>query len=330
MFDMVPAPGASSTIPVSTHEPAGPYAAGMRSTPMGEERAALIALLRTRPDGLTWSDITLRVLSRGSAVEVWEECAPLTLMPADEDPVSAAQDDLRAWHREGLRVTTVLDEDYPHRLAGIHQTPPLLFALGELRADDRAVSVVGSRKASPQGQQIAAGVASDLVHEGFTVLSGLAAGIDTAAHTAALAAGGRTVAVIGTGIRRAYPAANRSLQDEIGRRGLVLSQFWPDAPPRSQHFPMRNATMSGYGLATVVIEAGEHSGARIQARLAVEHGRPVILTQMVVDRNSWGKELVGRPRVHVASSRADVVHLVRDLEQEDQELEGLVRQFADA
>src|ERR1700744_4410475 len=97
-----------------------------------------------------------------------------------------------------------------------------------------------------------------------TVVSGLARGIDTAAHRAALDAGGRTVAVIGTGIGRVYPAENRGLQNEIADRGLLISQFWPDAPPQKHTFLMRNATMSGYGLATVVVEAGEHSGARAQ------------------------------------------------------------------
>jgi DNA processing protein len=144
---------------------------------------------------------------------------------------------------------------------------------------------------------MAADIARALVARKMTVVSGLARGIDTAAHRAALDAGGRTVAVIGTGIGRAYPAENHALQDEIASRGLVLSQFWPDASPDKRSFPMRNATMSGYGLATVVVEAGEKSGARIQARVAVEHGRQVILTDRVVARNTWARELLGpRPR----------------------------------
>ncbi len=104
---------------------------------------------------------------------------------------------------------------------------------------------------------------------GITVISGLAAGIDTAAHVAALDAGGRTVAVLGTGINRVYPAANRELQERIACEGLVLSQFWPDAAATKKSFPLRNATMSGYGRVTIVGEAGETSGARIQARVCV-------------------------------------------------------------
>ena len=150
---------------------------------------------------------------------------------------------------------------------------------------------MGSRQATDRGLAIAAGVARELVSRGVTVVAGLALGIDSAAHRAALADGGRTVAVIGTGINRVYPAENQDLQAEIGSRDLLLSQFWPDAPPQKQNFLMSNATMSGYGLATVVVEAGEHSGARAQARMALEHGRPVILTDLVADRNEWAQAL---------------------------------------
>ena len=148
---------------------------------------------------------------------------------------------------------------------------------------------------------------------GVTVLGGLALGIDAAAHRAALGAGGRTVGVIGTGIDRAYPAQNSGLQEEIAGRGLVLSQFWPGAPPQRHNFLMRNATMSGYGLATVVVEAGERSGSRAQARIAVGHGRPVILTSLVVERNDWARALVGRPGVHVAGGPQAVLDLVNQL-----------------
>ena len=167
--------------------------------------------------------------------------------------------------------------------------------------------MVGSRKASTHGLSFATEVAARLVAEDLTVLSGLADGIDRAAHTAALAAGGRTVAVIGTGIAKTYPAVNKELQAEICRRGLVLSQFWPDAPPQRHNFLMCNALMSGYGYGTVVVEAGEQSGARAQARMAVEHGRPVILSKLVVDKNEWAKRLVGRPGVHVADTPQQVL-----------------------
>jgi len=115
------------------------------------------------------------------------------------------------------------------------------------------------------------------------------------------------------------------LQEAIADTGLVLSQFWPDAPPQKHSFLMRNATMSGYGLATVVVEAGENSGARSQARMAVEHGRQVILCQQVVEQNDWARSLVDRPGVHVADSAASVVAAVeRTIEMWD-ELRRLVK-----
>jgi DNA processing protein len=192
------------------------------------------------------------------------------------------------------------------------------------------VSVVGSRQASDRGLAVAADVARELVSRGVTVVAGLAVGIDTAAHQAALAAGGRTVAIIGTGINLTYPAQNKDLHTEIAAQGLLLSQFWPDAPPQRQNFLMRNATMSGYGLATVVVEAGEHSGARAQARMAVEHGRPVILTEMVRERNEWAQALVDRPGIHVANSLRSLLEIVDRLIEERAAVSDELRRFAKA
>jgi DNA processing protein len=288
-----------------------PYADVMNAS-RPEERAALLALLRVRPGGMRWADTTSEVLEAGSALEVWHRLVPAVLLeaPGEPNPLEAAAQEMAEWDKQGWVLVTILDPGYPTRLRGIHQAPPVLFARGSMVQDEPAVSVVGSRKTSERGLVIAAAVARELVSRRITVISGLAAGIDTTAHRAALAAGGRTVAVIGTGINKVYPAENRDLQEEIATRGLVLSQFLPDAPPQKHHFPMRNATMSGYGLATVVVEAGEHSGARGQARIAVEHGRPVILTDAVVERNEWARSLLGRPGVHTASSLAEVLAVV--------------------
>jgi DNA processing protein len=210
-------------------------------------------------------------------------------------------------------VLTILDGAYPSRLRGIHQAPPVLFARGSLVTHDIAVSVVGSRNASEHGLEIAINVAHELVARDVTIVAGLAHGIDSAAHRAALAAKGRTVAIIGTGINRFYPAVNRDLHEEVASQGLLLSQFWPDAPPQKHNFLMRNATMSGYGLATVVVEAGERSGARAQARMAVEHGRPVILNRQVVSKNEWAQALVGRPGIHVADNLNAILTVIDDL-----------------
>lgn len=260
-----------------------------------EEHAELVALLQARPDGLSWPEITAELIEVGSAAEVWDHHAPpsaLIDLPGKISPGSAASD-ISAWETTGYRLVSILDEEYPVRLRGVHQAPPAIFTQGALVADDPAVSVVGSREASPVGLAMAADIARTLTARKMTVVSGLDRGIDTSAHRAALDAGGRTVAVIATGLGKAYPAENRGLQNEIASRGLVLSRFWPDAPQKHT-FLMRNATMPGYGLATVVVEAGETSGARAQARMPVEHGRQVILTDQVVASDQWAKILAGR------------------------------------
>jgi DNA processing protein len=277
------------------------------------EHAALVALLQQRPAGLSWAEIAAEVLTRGSAIDTWRHVVPDTLFEdAHTHPaLAAAASDLDEWAGNGVNFLSILDGTYPARLRGIHQAPPVLFWRGKLLADERAVSVVGSRKASERGIRIAGDISRALVAEGISAVAGLAAGIDAAVHSAALEAGGRTVAVIGTGINKYYPAKNRQLQDEVAERGLLLSQFWPDAPPQPHNFLMRNATMSGYGLATVVVEAGETSGTRAQARMAVEHGRAVILTDSVLEQNNWAKNLMGRPGVHCASSLRDIIDIVR-------------------
>ena len=273
------------------------------------ERAALVALLRTRPGDRSWADIADRITETGTAYGVWEQlgCASPTLFGPEDEALEEAAADLDSWARDGLRFLTFLDDDYPAQLREIQEMPPVLFALGGIVPDDRGVSVVGSRTATPEALRFAGDAATELARAGITVVSGLAAGIDTAAHRAALAAGGRTVAVLGTGIRRFYPRENRELQERIAAEGLVLSQFWPDATPQRHTFPMRNAVMSGYGRATIVVAAGEKSGARIQARVAVAHGRPVILTDTVVHGTEWGRALRDRAGVHVVSTVDEAV-----------------------
>lgn len=280
-----------------------------------EEQAALVALLRARPQGMKYPALTAAVLESGSAVEARESLEPqeLFVSVARQAELDEAQRDLALWADQGLAFWTILDDRYPARLREIHQAPPFLFARGRQVDEDVAVSVVGSREASTRGIKMTRGIAEALVALDVTVIAGLAAGIDTAAHESTLACGGRTVAVIGTGINKQYPATNRALHEQIAERGLLISQFWPDAPPQKHTFLMRNATMSGYGIATIVVEAGEYSGARAQARMAVEHGRPVILTDLVLEKTKWAGDLVDRPGVHLARSIDDVVQTVRHL-----------------
>ncbi len=189
------------------------------------QRAALVALLQ-RP-GARWSDITDDILDSGSALDVLHDTVGGTdaLFPAEDIDalLASAAEQISAWVDEGIGFRTFLDDDYPPQLRDIREMPPVLFERGAAAPDDRAIAVVGTRQPSERGLKIATKVAETLAEHKVTVVSGLAAGIDSAAHRAALDAGGRTVAVIGTGIRRYYPRTNVALQDEIADRGLVVS-----------------------------------------------------------------------------------------------------------
>ncbi len=212
--------------------------------------------------------------------------------PAD---LTKAVRDLSEWRSEPYAISTVLDAGYPEALLAIFNRPPLLFIQGSWMAPiaERAVAVVGTRRATPEGIRRAERLASELVAARFTILSGLAAGIDSAAHRTALRTGGRTSAVMGTGLRRRFPAENVQLADDIlASGGALISQFFPNQPPATWTFPMRNVVMSGLSLATVVVEAGATSGARLQARVALQHGRTVFLLGSLVKEHEWARRYV--------------------------------------
>ena len=175
-----------------------------------------------------------------------------------------------------IRVITWQDETYPRRLKEIDQPPPVLYCLGEyLPEDEWAVAIVGTRRISPYGRQVTEEIASHLARNGVTVVSGLARGVDGMAHQAALNAGGRTLAVLGSGLNRVYPPEHRRLADQIIARGALLCDYPPGTPPEASNFPPRNRIISGLSLAVVVVEAGETSGALITAKFAAEQGREV-------------------------------------------------------
>ncbi len=290
--------------------------------PEEQETAALLARLRTKPRGASWGSIAAEAAFTGSASGMPDPNGEgLFSSNGYAQALAEAEADVNAWRAAGLRWVTVLDDAYPQRLRDIREMPPFLFYEGDLKANDLGMSVVGSRSASEWGKHFAADAARLLAEFGLSVLSGLAEGIDAAAHRAALDSGGRTVAFLGTGITKRYPASNSDLQAEIAQRGLVLSQFYPHLGPTKQSFPMRNATMSGYGLATIVVEATEFSGARIQARLAGEHGRPVILTSRVVRGTQWGNEMAKKPNVRVVDSLSELNEAVTELRDFPQRLE---------
>ncbi len=271
------------------------------------DTAALIALLRSgrRP----WSQYAELVEEAGSASAVLELEQSETLLPAEPLLADAAADITR-WHKRGIAVLSVLDAHYPQNLSTVHDRPPLVFVSGRLLPQDaQSVAVVGARLSDESSLDHASRVATHLTENGYTVVSGLAAGIDTAAHQGALAAGGRTLAVIGTGLGRAYPPQNEKLQAEIATRGAVISRFWPDSPPGRHTFPLRNAVISGITRATVIVDARAAGGSRLQARLALHQTRPLILLPGVL-RHAWGRELAHKPGVHLVHSAREITELL--------------------
>ncbi len=232
--------------------------------------------------------------------------------PAMEEHRETVHQMIKETTAQGFGLTTVLDDDYPINLRSIFNPPPFLFYSGGLRTDDAySVAVVGTREPSPEGITRARRMAELLARSGVTVLSGLARGIDTAAHEGCLGAGGRTIAVLGSGIRRIYPDDNTDLARRIAGHGAVVSQFWPDAAPSSSNFPRRNIVTSGMGQGTVVIEATATSGAKMQARLAIEHGKQVFLLKSLVNEREWARRYLKRPGVREVSDVGDIITALR-------------------
>jgi DNA processing protein len=200
--------------------------------------------------------------------------AAVAIASADASRLARSQADAAA--RAGAHLVILGDEDYPAGLRAVPLPPPFLLVRGEVRREDAlGVAIVGSRRASVYGLRTAEGLGAELGARGVTVVSGLARGVDTAAHQGALGAGGRTLAVLGSGIDVIYPPENRGLAAEIEKQGALISQFPMGTAPLPQHFPLRNRVIAGLTLGTVVVEAAERSGALITARHAGELGREV-------------------------------------------------------
>lgn len=177
-----------------------------------------------------------------------------------------------------MRCIYLDDPDFPRLLREITNPPTSLWTRGDLALlSQPSIAVVGARDATREGRAIAYQIAADLARAGIVVVSGLARGVDAAAHTGALDVGGKTVAVLGTGIDRIYPAENKMLHERVAADGLLITEFAPESPPHLFHFPQRNRIISGLSRAVVVVEAREKSGSLITARLAGDQGRDVMV-----------------------------------------------------
>jgi DNA processing protein len=290
---------------------------GSKTLVSTRETAAVLALMARRDATLPWNRLAGAIEEEGSALALLEQreqssAQQLFLVDEARTTLDQLEDRVHGWEREGISLVTVLDKAYPVNLRMVHDRPPALFFRGQLNErDERSVAVVGTRRASSLGLEQAREIALSLAKADYVVVSGLAAGVDSAGHRAALEADARTVAVIGTGLRDYFPKANAALQDEIGRRHAVISQFWPGQGARRWTFPQRNAVMSGFARATAVVEASHTSGARMQARLALEHGRPVFLLKSLME-HEWARSYREQPSVYVVESGAEIVdHLDR-------------------
>ncbi|TAN39628.1 MAG: DNA-protecting protein DprA [Nitrospirae bacterium] len=178
--------------------------------------------------------------------------------------------------RKSIRIVHYNDTNYPEVLKEVEGAPLVLYMKGEYRPEDRfAVAVVGARKYSDYGETVTRRISFELASAGFTIVSGMARGIDTFSHTSALAAGGRTVAVLGSGLDIYYPPENRGLMEKISGAGCALSEFPPGTQPNKENFPRRNRLISGLSLGVLVVEAAAGSGSLITARYALEQNREV-------------------------------------------------------
>lgn len=223
------------------------------------------------------------------------------------------QKEIEALTRAGIDIVTLDDDAYPRLLREIHAPPPVLFYRGELReTDTQAVAIVGTRRMSPYGRAMAAELAGDLARANVTVVSGLALGIDGVAHRSAIEAGGRTIAVLGSGIHDIYPREHAQLARQVAEQGALISDNLPNAKPDRWNFPARNRIISGLSLGVIVVEAPEKSGALITVDFAADQGRDVFAVPgMVTMAGSTGCLKLLREGARLVRSAADVLEDLR-------------------
>jgi DNA processing protein len=288
-------------------------------TTLREAAAALALIASGSADRKCLAD---EIEARGSAAEVLLHerltAAPQTSFFSDpeaelDQELTGIERQIGEWRTQGLRLLTVLDARYPENLRSVPEPPALLFVAGRLKPRDRkGVAVIGTPEADRAQIRASTELATGLAASGHTVISGLAAGIDTAAHIAALKRSGRTIAVIGTGLSRCYPRANVILQRRIAAECAVVSQFVPDMAPSGDTFAARNPVMSGMALATIVVAASSTGTTRAHAREALAQSRPVILFDTLL-RHKWARELAEQPLVAVAATPDEALRATETL-----------------
>lgn len=209
----------------------------------------------------------------------------------------------------GASIIPISDPRYPPKLREIFDPPVMLFAAGRVELlQTLMIGVIGTRRPTPYGTAAADRLSADLANAGLTIVSGMARGIDTAAHKSALAVAGNTIAVFGCGVDLVYPAENRKLADQIGKEGLLLSEFSMGGPPFPQNFPVRNRIVSGMSLGVLVVEGAQYSGSGITAKLAADQGREVFAVPgNITSKMSWAPNLLIKQGAKLVQEWNDVV-----------------------
>ena len=249
------------------------------------EKQTILARLALLSAGLTHKELARLVELSGDAAELLQADAEWFLeagIPGEkgmkaqsEACLAAAEKEIKLAEKHGIRILVPESDAYPDELRLIHDNPPVLYVQGELKSGERRLAMVGTRKPSPQGERHARLFARDLARAGACIVSGLALGIDAAAHEGALDGEGRTIAVLGSGLLRIYPENHHRLARRIAGCGALVSEFPLEKEPEHWHFPMRNRIISGLSSAVLVVEAPLKSGALITADQALEQGKDV-------------------------------------------------------
>ena len=214
-------------------------------------------------------------------------------VPQDFPSRDALEKEIETLKKRSVRIVTIDDDDYPPSLRPLPDPPLVLYVRGELPLNGPAIAIVGSRKATYEGLSLAEKISETLSFAGITVVSGMARGIDTAAHKGAVREKGRTIAVLGCGIDICYPSENRRLFEQIQAEGAIVTEYPPGDPPLPYHFPERNRIIAGLSRGILVVEATEKSGSLITARLGAEYGREV----MAVPGNVYSDSFRGTNRL---------------------------------
>jgi DNA processing protein len=272
----------------------------------------LIPGLGTRTSGKLLDRFrTPQAIFRASRTEL--EAAGLSGAVAQSVASGCSFDDAAAQQEKmaeaGAALVTIGDSRYPPRLREIFDPPTLLFVRGRVELlQSMMLGVVGTRRPTPYGLAVSERLSGDLAHAGLTIASGMARGIDTAAHRGTLAAGGDTVAVLGCGVDVVYPSENRKLAADIASRGLIVSEFPMGATAFPQNFPVRNRIISGMSLGVLVVEGAQYSGSAITAKLAMDQGREVFAVPgNITSKLSWGPNLLIKQGARLVQDWNDVI-----------------------